>query len=93
MSLSWDLPLLRVPPHEINATRQLGEAKMTRLYAGVAAAAVAALLGGSFLYIQKQRAGDAFADCRTGVAGGDIGGPFTLAVPERDVGLERLHRS
>ncbi len=51
---------------------------MTRLYAGVAAAAVAALLGGSFLYIQMQRSGDAFADCRQGIAGGEIGGPFTL---------------
>lgn len=51
---------------------------MTRLYAGVAAAAVAALLGGSFLYVQMQRSGDAFADCRQGVAGGEIGGPFTL---------------
>jgi protein SCO1 len=52
---------------------------MTRLYAGVAAAAVAALLGGSYLYIQMQRSGDAFAACRQGqFAGGDIGGPFTL---------------
>lgn len=55
---------------------------MTKLYAGVAAAAVAALLGGSFLYIQMQRSGDAFAACRQGqIAGGDIGGPFTLVNP------------
>ena len=52
---------------------------MTKLYASVAAAAVAALLGGSFLYIQMQRSGDVFAECRQGqIAGGDIGGPFTL---------------
>jgi protein SCO1/2 len=65
---------------------------MTRLYAGVAAAAVAALLGGSLLYVQLQRSGDAFAECRQGqFAGGDIGGPFTLVntsgqtVTEREV--------
>jgi protein SCO1 len=52
---------------------------MTNLYAGVAAAAVAALLGGSAYYILANRANDAFADCRSGqVAGGQIGGPFTL---------------
>ena len=51
---------------------------MSKLYAGAAAAAVAALLGGSFLYIQMQRSGNEFAQCRQGVAGGDIGGPFTL---------------
>ena len=52
---------------------------MTKLYAGVAAAAVAALVGGSFLYIQMRQSGDAFAECRQGqFAGGDIGGPFSL---------------
>ena len=52
---------------------------MTRLYAGVAAAAVAALLGGSILYVQLKKADDKFAECRRGqIAGGDIGGPFTL---------------
>lgn len=52
---------------------------MTKLYAGVAAAAVAALLGGSAWYILSARSGDAFAQCRQGqVAGGAIGGPFTL---------------
>jgi protein SCO1 len=52
---------------------------MTRLYAGVAAAAVAVMLGGLFAYVQLHRTDDAFADCRQGqVAGGDIGGPFTL---------------
>ena len=52
---------------------------MTRLYAGVAAAAVVAFLGGLFAYVQINRSDDAFAECRQGqVAGGDIGGPFTL---------------
>ena len=52
---------------------------MAKLYAGVAVAAVVALLGGSFLYVQMNRADDSFAECRQGqVAGGDIGGPFTL---------------
>ncbi|MCX7287180.1 MAG: SCO family protein [Rhodobacterales bacterium] len=52
---------------------------MTRLYAGVAAAAVAAMLGGLFAYVQMNRSDDVFAQCRQGqVAGGDIGGPFTL---------------
>jgi protein SCO1/2 len=52
---------------------------MTKLYAGVATAAVLALLGGSYLYVQMNRADDAYAECRQGqIAGGDIGGPFTL---------------
>jgi protein SCO1 len=52
---------------------------MTRLYAGLAAATVAALLGGTAAYVWLNRADDAFAQCRQGqVAGGDIGGPFTL---------------
>jgi protein SCO1 len=52
---------------------------MTKLYAGVAAAAVAAFLGVSAWYVMANRADDVFADCRQGqVAGGDIGGPFTL---------------
>lgn len=52
---------------------------MTRLYAGLAAAAVAALLGGTAAYVMLNRSDDAFAQCRQGqVAGGDIGGPFTL---------------
>ena len=52
---------------------------MTRLYAGVAAGAVAAFLGVSAWYVLANRGDDAFAECRMGqVAGGDIGGPFTL---------------
>ena len=52
---------------------------MIKLYAGVAAAALVGLLGGAFLYVQMNRADDAFAECRQGqIAGGDIGGPFTL---------------
>ncbi|NJS39961.1 MAG: SCO family protein [Rhodobacteraceae bacterium] len=52
---------------------------MTRLYAGLAAAAVAALLGASTWYVLFNSPADAFAQCRQGqVAGGDIGGPFTL---------------
>jgi protein SCO1 len=52
---------------------------MTRLYAGVAAAAVAVFLGVSASYVMRDRADDPFVECRQGqVAGGDIGGPFTL---------------
>jgi protein SCO1/2 len=52
---------------------------MTKLYASVAAAAVAAFLGASAWYVLSHRGNDTFADCRQGqVAGGDIGGPFTL---------------
>jgi protein SCO1 len=52
---------------------------MTKLYAGVAAGALAVLLAGTFTYLQFARSSDAFAQCRQGqVAGGDIGGPFTL---------------
>jgi len=52
---------------------------MTKLYAGVAAAAVAAFLGASAWYVMDNRKDDIFADCRQSqVAGGDIGGPFTL---------------
>ena len=55
---------------------------MTRLLAMAASAAVAALLGGSAYYIWAARSADAFAACRQGqVAGGDIGGPFTLVDP------------
>jgi protein SCO1 len=53
--------------------------RMTKLYAGVAAAAVAAFLGASAWYVLDNRSDDAFAACRQGqIAGGDIGGPFTL---------------
>lgn len=55
---------------------------MTRLYAGVAVGVVAAFLGGSAWYVIANRAGDAFAQCRQGqIAGGEIGGPFTLVNP------------
>lgn len=52
---------------------------MTKLYAGVAAAVVAAFLGAMTWKAVFDRPDDAFAECRQGqVAGGDIGGPFTL---------------
>jgi protein SCO1 len=53
---------------------------MTRIYAIVGAVGIAALLGGSAGYIWFSKAeGDKYADCRGGqVAGGAIGGPFTL---------------
>ena len=53
---------------------------MTRLYAGLAAVAVLALLGGSWIAV-RQGGDDPFAPCRGGaIAGGSaaIGGPFTL---------------
>jgi protein SCO1 len=52
---------------------------MTRIWAGLAAVSVVALLAGSAGYVLYQRSNDPLADCRSGqVAGGDIGGPFTL---------------
>jgi protein SCO1/2 len=55
---------------------------MTRVYAGLAVAAVVALLDGTLLYVQFRQAEDGFAACRQGnTAGGDIGGPFTLVNP------------
>lgn len=51
----------------------------TGLYAGVAALAVAALLGGTYWAIQSAQTDDVFAECRGGaVGGGAIGGPLTL---------------
>ncbi len=53
---------------------------MTRLYAGLALAAVVAALGGMWAYTQMQPE-DRYAQCRSStVAGGSaaIGGPFTL---------------
>lgn len=69
---------------------------MTRVYAIVAALAMAALLLGSYFYPELRRLisgeQDRFADCRAGaVGGGDIGGPFTLingdgkSVTDKDV--------
>lgn len=52
---------------------------MTRLYATVALVGVAAFLGASTWYVLSNRALDEFTECRQGqVAGGAIGGPFTL---------------
>ncbi|MBA4350168.1 MAG: SCO family protein [Rhodobacter sp.] len=51
---------------------------MSKLYAGLAAAAVVGMVGGLFAYGQLAKPDDAFAQCRGGVVGGDIGGPFTL---------------
>jgi protein SCO1/2 len=52
---------------------------MTRLYAGAAALAVVALLGGTWWAIQSGQSDDVFAECRAGaVGGGAIGGPLSL---------------
>jgi protein SCO1/2 len=64
---------------------------MSRVYAGLAAAAVIGMVGGLFAYAQFAQPDDAFAQCRGGTVGGDIGGPFTLlntqgqTVTEKDV--------
>jgi protein SCO1 len=55
---------------------------MSKLYASVAAGSVAVFLGASAYYVWSNRNDDAFAQCRQGqVAGGDIGGAFTLVNP------------
>lgn len=52
---------------------------MDRIWAFAAAGAVAVLLGGTAAYLLLNRPGeDAFAQCRGGQTGADIGGPFTL---------------
>lgn len=52
---------------------------MSRVYVWGAVAGLAVLVGGPFLWVAMQRGGDPLAQCRAGqVAGGDIGGPFTL---------------
>lgn len=52
---------------------------MLRIYAGLAVAAVAGLVGYTAWRAYDARSGDRFAECRAGqVAGGAIGGPFTL---------------
>ncbi|WP_323006486.1 SCO family protein [Pseudorhodobacter sp.] len=52
---------------------------MIKIYAGVAVAVVAAVLGGSAYWVYSNQGGDKFDQCRGGqVAGGSIGGPFTL---------------
>ena len=54
---------------------------MLKLYAGLAVAAVAALIGGTAWYVTARQSADPYADCRqSAIAGGPgaIGGPFTL---------------
>ncbi len=52
---------------------------MTKLYASVALVGVVAFLGASAWYVLSNSPNDEFVECRQGqVAGGDIGGPFTL---------------
>lgn len=52
---------------------------MSRVYVLGAVVALAGLIGGPFLWQALQGSDDAFSQCRGGqVAGGDIGGPFTL---------------
>ena len=49
-----------------------------RFYANLAGLAVVGFLGWSAYMIWGKDPGDVYATCRQGVAGGDIGGPFTL---------------
>lgn len=52
---------------------------MTRFYAGLAVAAVVAVVGGSAGWVWVNSASDPYARCSSGtVGGGAIGGPFTL---------------
>ena len=53
---------------------------MGRIYVTIGAVAIAALLGWQVYKVQQVAASDPFAACRSGaVAGGPIGGAFTLA--------------
>ena len=52
---------------------------MSRVYVWGAVAGLALLVGGPFVWLQLRGSDDPFGECRGGqVAGGDIGGPFTL---------------
>jgi protein SCO1 len=53
---------------------------MSKTIAAIGLAAVAGMIGGTYLYILYAGSNDPFADCReSAIAGaGDIGGPFTL---------------
>lgn len=51
---------------------------MTRVYASLAIAAVAAVLGWTGYSLYAARQADPFAECGSGNIGGNIGGPFTL---------------
>ncbi len=52
---------------------------MTKATAGLAALSIIAILAGSAWFVLSNKSEDPFADCRGGqVAGGAIGGPFTL---------------
>ena len=52
---------------------------MSKIAAIAAGTTVVALIGGAYLFTLVDRDADAFAQCRASqVAGGDIGGPFTL---------------
>lgn len=54
---------------------------MLKVYAGLAVAGVAALLGGTAWYVMQSRSDDPYAQCRQSVVAGGagaIGGPFTL---------------
>lgn len=52
---------------------------MSKAIAITATAAIAAMIGGSALYVQLNKSDDIFAQCRAGqIGGGAIGGPFTL---------------
>ena len=52
---------------------------MSKLYAGLAIAAVVGMVGGLYGYSVLQGGNDPFAACRGGqIGGGAIGGPFTL---------------
>lgn len=65
---------------------------MEKVYAGLAAAAVVGLLGGTAGYLYLAQPEDQFAECRSStVGGGNIGGAFTLtdktgkSVTDKDV--------
>lgn len=52
---------------------------MPKFYASAAAIALAALIGWQGYRVLRAQSSDAFAACRSGaIAGGEIGGPFTL---------------
>ncbi|WP_420023084.1 SCO family protein [Cereibacter azotoformans] len=63
---------------------------MTKLYAGAAAVAVVALLAGSAAWVLLRQPEDRFAQCGANqVAGGAIGGPFTLVNQDGETVTDR----
>ena len=76
----------------LNAPARVWKGIMSKVYLYAATAALSAIILGTMGYVYLSQGGDnQFAQCQSGQAGADIGGPFTLvngqgqSVSEKDV--------